>query len=251
MSRIFHKTNGFTLIELLVVISIISILISILLPALGKARIAASNIQCQNNLRQNCIGMNAYIMENKGFFRPDKTYSNNCANTLWDYNKIVGAGVLIKYDYISGVDTFYCPTNDYSHDYWDHGPSVAKTNLKLTNKIVYCDYATDTFLMQRPRELPYSSTNAYADYRVDDEASSFPMMADTFNNRDYTSNKVEYFQPHHNEGTAVTYLDGSAKYLTWRTLGDPGGVTTNFGNLLALTSTYSAFAWWYRVQDLY
>lgn len=52
ISRMNAKQPGFTLIELLVVISIISLLIALLLPALRGARDAARSTQCLSNMRQ-------------------------------------------------------------------------------------------------------------------------------------------------------------------------------------------------------
>jgi len=47
--------NGFTLVELLVVVTIITILVSMLLSALSKAKVAADMAQCHNYRRQLAI----------------------------------------------------------------------------------------------------------------------------------------------------------------------------------------------------
>ncbi len=63
MSR---RRQAFTLVELLVVIGIIALLISILLPALNKARQQANSIDCQSRLRQMGQVLAIYVVDAKG-----------------------------------------------------------------------------------------------------------------------------------------------------------------------------------------
>lgn len=63
------RPSGFTLIELLVVISIIAMLIAVLLPALGAARVSARDSQSLSNVRQiGSIAMASYLAERKDLY---------------------------------------------------------------------------------------------------------------------------------------------------------------------------------------
>ena len=71
------RRRGFTLIELLVVISIIALLISILLPAIGSARDAARSAQCLSRMRQLGTAIATYRADYDGYYPMSGTHPDN------------------------------------------------------------------------------------------------------------------------------------------------------------------------------
>jgi prepilin-type N-terminal cleavage/methylation domain-containing protein/prepilin-type processing-associated H-X9-DG protein len=115
----FHRLprgqRAFTLIELLVVIAIISLLVSILLPSLNKAKELAVRVVCANNQRATGLGIGIYASE-RGDALPwiirTKDRIDLIHMAYWSYSSgsefYQGMGLLYP-DYVDDPRVFYCP----------------------------------------------------------------------------------------------------------------------------------------------
>jgi|GEM_PF-1309377 len=140
----FLSRAGFTLIELLVVISIISLLIAILLPALARARQAAQRVACLSDRRTN--GLEVFLYANDQNDRVPSATANrddggydgkdpsdqihwhgatNSASPTSHHGPqaaqthegtaagtVFALGTLIRTGYVNSPKTLYCPTFD-------------------------------------------------------------------------------------------------------------------------------------------
>jgi prepilin-type N-terminal cleavage/methylation domain-containing protein len=109
-TSIKNQKRGFTLIELLVVVSIIALLVSILLPALGKARYQARRTICITNVKSQNTSQMMCAAENSGKF-PDHQDWNPAYVRSSDVNgRLPGSKV---YDamkkYIGDSKVLLCP----------------------------------------------------------------------------------------------------------------------------------------------
>ena len=71
------RKSGFTLIELLVVIAIIALLLSIMMPALNKAKEIARAVICKSNMHQSGLAVLGYIADTDAFPHPAFWLSKN------------------------------------------------------------------------------------------------------------------------------------------------------------------------------
>ena len=81
----FGRARAFTLVELLVVIGIISLLVGILVPVVGRARASGHSVACLANLRQIGIAFHSYADANRGMLPDPAAIQESWESMLRDH----------------------------------------------------------------------------------------------------------------------------------------------------------------------
>ena len=225
--------KGFTLIELLVVISIIALLLSVLVPTLGKAKAAAKGAVCKSNLHQWGLMWTLYFNEHEGRI-PTGRYGNyNLGSAFAQKYGPPGSGMWMLYmnPYFVDANMSFCPAatkpyDDGGHqpfqawnptpeldEHWIHQTKFNKGSYGMNGMIGSFMYGDNPYYVERrvariqnisaPAQVPIFGDSAFL--------QSFPSADDLppeteddmsgRNLRDFCVNR-------HNKHTQLTLIDG-------------------------------------------
>jgi prepilin-type N-terminal cleavage/methylation domain-containing protein/prepilin-type processing-associated H-X9-DG protein len=150
------KRQGFTLVELLVVVAIISILASLLLPAVIQAKARARRIQCASDLKQ--IGLAYHMFLHDHDNKLPMEVSTNDGGTLEFLQGAYLAGGMFDYkhfqvlsNYLNTPSLVWCPS-DRARSPADFFPPLQNSNVSYFVG-ANADYATPTSMLAGDRNI--------------------------------------------------------------------------------------------------
>jgi prepilin-type N-terminal cleavage/methylation domain-containing protein/prepilin-type processing-associated H-X9-DG protein len=220
-------SKAFTLIELLVVISIISMLMSIMMPALRGAREQGKRVVCQSNMRQLAIAWMMYCMENDDRMCSPETYWNDTSfpmpysdgqdhhwvsqgpenlsinpNPLCNSDEALEDGVL--WTYLKTIDIYKCKS--------DRGLSLRSYSISRSmGGGTTADYAMLTEV-DRPSDKAVFVDADYEPYEAL-HGSFRPIFGWGTDNPKWQKVNGQFVTSRHDDGFNVTYADSHCGYI--------------------------------------
>lgn len=150
------RKKGFTLVELLVVVAIIALLVSILLPSLGKAKEQAKMVVCMTNLKALGMGFTFYTNQNNDWYPGAAGWGGDPPH--WDHR---------LQPYYENYDLLHCPSDNLARAEWyvargipeeDRHPRSYGMNLGVSYRGP--SEFGDNYTPSYGGETPYTSTGS-------------------------------------------------------------------------------------------
>ncbi|MFG0247452.1 MAG: prepilin-type N-terminal cleavage/methylation domain-containing protein [Phycisphaeraceae bacterium JB051] len=193
--------KAFTLIELLVVISIVSLLIAVLLPALAGARKAARNTLCCSQLRQNGLASVAYSQDNAGIMMQWDKFSGtkHWADYLYNGKYMIG-----------NKNIFNCPDQPrQSYNSWlTYGIQTDNGKLDTETLLYNSSNSWKGSMLNLDKMLTPGQFILYADTIIQTGDSNFPNGSWNFFPFSYLGNGVGNIYFRHQSGANLYFVDG-------------------------------------------
>ncbi len=216
-----YPRKGFTLIELLVVIAIISLLVSILLPSLQKAKDLAKRTLCTTNIHTQILGCHLYAESYDGFmpinnsnissfgFVSPSIFWNNWSGLGLLYQEQSSSDFNIRYNgIIEDPQTFYCPgRSGANYEYWA-SYNVFEQPSNSGGRI-YMDYLYRYSIADKNE-----GSGAYSNFRDPWQISDFKDNLSIIADRCFgTEADTMMLQGHGKDGICAGWLNGNVEWV--------------------------------------